>query len=337
MSIGGATPAVEVAPGVHQIAVPTPFIVGRVNSYLFHGNPLTLLDTGPNTATSLDELERSLATIGVRIEDIGRVIISHQHVDHVGLAEIIRRRSGADIAMIEQLAPVIADWGAASDRDDLVGGALMRASGVTAEVLAAMSSVSRAYRAFGASVTCTQPLSDGSRIKIGHRTFDIMLKPGHSPSDTVFHCPDDGLLIGADHLLEHVSSNPLISAPLDLEADLSVRPRPLPEYLRNLTSTAELDVSLVLPGHGSPFRDHRSVIEKRFKMHDRRAARLLSALEDQPRTARELAFGLWGDLAATQTFLTLSEVVGHMDLLIDQGAVAELPADSSGTVRYTRS
>ena len=336
MSITAATPAVEVAAGVHQIAVPTPFIVGRVNAYLFQGEPLTLLDTGPNTATSLDELERSLATIGVRIEDIGRVIISHQHVDHVGLAGIIQRRSGSEIAMIEQLAPVIADWAAASDRDDVIGGALMRASGVTPEVLAAMSSVSRAYRAFGASVQCTQPFSDGSQIEIGDRTYHVMLKPGHSPSDTVFHSREDGLLIGADHLLEHVSSNPLISAPLDLAADLSVRPRPLPEYLKNLRSTAELDVSLVLPGHGKPFSDHRAVIEKRFKMHERRAAKLLDALKTEPQTAREMAYGLWGDLAATQTFLTLSEVVGHMDLLLDERAVIELPPDSNGTVRYSR-
>jgi len=316
--------------------VPTPFIVGRINAYLFQGDPLTLLDTGPNTATSLDELERSLATIGVQIEDIGRVIISHQHVDHVGLAGIIQRRSGAEIAMIDQLAPVIADWGAASDRDDVVGGALMRASGLSPEVLAAMSSVSRAYRAFGANVACTEPFSDGSQLKIGQRTFKIMLKPGHSPSDTVFHCEEDGLLIGADHLLEHVSSNPLISAPLDLNADLSVRPRPLPEYLRNLKQTRELEVSLVLPGHGEPFTEHRSVIDKRFKMHERRAEKLLGALADQPQTAREMAYGLWGDLAATQTFLTLSEVVGHMDLLIDDGAVTELPADAEGTVRYAR-
>lgn len=329
-----ATTATEVAEGVKLIAIPTPFIVGRVNTYLFEGDPLTLLDTGPNSGTSLDELEQGLESAGFSIEDIGRVILSHQHVDHVGLAGIIQRRSGAEVMAIRALEAFLIDWKAAAERDDAVGGALMRQAGLSNQLLSAMASVSRAYRAFGGSVSLDSTLEAGSAITIGHRTFDIMHKPGHSPSDTVFHCRADGLLVSADHLLERVSSNPLVTAPLDPEADLAVRPRPLPTYLRNMSETRELDVSLVLPGHGDPFTDHREVIDARMKMHERRAAKLLASLSGQPKTAFELAEEMWGDVATSQAFLAISEVVGHMDLLIEEGSVTEHPPDARGVVRF---
>ncbi len=88
----------EVAAGVHRIAVPTPFAVGRVNCYLLTGEPLTLVDTGLNSGTSLDYLERALTEIGVRIEDLELIVLTHQHMDHEGLLEILARRSGAEVA-----------------------------------------------------------------------------------------------------------------------------------------------------------------------------------------------------------------------------------------------
>ena len=328
------TAATEVADGIKLIAIPTPFIVGRVNTYLFEGDQLTLLDTGPNSGTSLDELEQGLASAGYRIEDIDRLILSHQHVDHVGLASIIKRRSGAELIAIEPLRAFLSDWSRSAERDDAVGGALMRQAGLSQQLLSAMSSVSRAYRAFGGSVDLDSTFSAGDSIRIGERTFEILHKPGHSPSDTVFHSREDGLLVAADHLLERVSSNPLVTAPLDSEADLSLRPRPLPQYLRNMAHTRDLDVSLVLPGHGEPFTDHRGVIDARMKMHERRAARLLASLKPNPKTAFELAEEMWGDVATTQAFLAISEVIGHMDLLVDQGSVAEQPPDSAGVIRF---
>lgn len=330
-----STNAVEVAAGIHRIAVPTPFIVGRVNTYLFEGDPLTLLDTGPNSGTSLDELEQALRSRGFAIEEIGRVLISHQHVDHAGLAAIIKRRSGAEIVMLDRLAPALADWPAAAQRDDDVAASLMRQSGLPDDVIIALAAVGRSYRAFGASVDTDSTISDGGTIEIGGRRMRVMHRPGHSPSDTVLHDSEGRLLVAADHLLERISSNPLISAPLPGDEPDGGRPRPLPAYLAHLRETRELQVDLVLPGHGDEFADHRSVIDDRFAMHERRAAKLLDALSARPKTAFELASELWGQLAVAQAYLTLSEVFGHMDLLVDDGAVLELPPDEKGVVRFT--
>jgi len=78
--------------GVHRIAVPTPFLVGRVNCYLIEDEPLTLIDTGPNSGKSLDVLAQGLAERGRRIEDLELIVITHQHMDHLGLLEVVARR-----------------------------------------------------------------------------------------------------------------------------------------------------------------------------------------------------------------------------------------------------
>ena len=92
--------------GIHRLAIPTPFQVGRVNAYLIEDDPLTLIDSGPNSGKALDELEQALAARGHSIEDIELLVITHQHIDHFGLASILARRSGAEVAALEGLALV---------------------------------------------------------------------------------------------------------------------------------------------------------------------------------------------------------------------------------------
>ena len=79
-------PAGRTEAGIHRLAIPTPFQVGRVNAYLIEDSPLTLVDSGPNSAKALDELEQALAARGHAVEDIELLIVTHQHIDHFGLA-----------------------------------------------------------------------------------------------------------------------------------------------------------------------------------------------------------------------------------------------------------
>ena len=73
----------------------------------------------------------------------------------------------------------------------------------------------------------------------------------------------------------------------------------------------------MLSGHGEPITDHVALIDERFALHQRRAEKLYGLIAEQPRTGYELAQALWGNVAVTQAFLTLSEVIGHVDLLIN--------------------
>ena len=137
--------------GIHRLAVPTPFLVGRVNCYLIEDEPLTLVDTGPNSGKSLDELEQALSEHGHAIEDLELIVLTHQHMDHIGLLEILARRSGAEVAALESLGPYLADFGKSAAADDEFSQAIMRRHGIPYEISIALGSVGAAFRAFGSS------------------------------------------------------------------------------------------------------------------------------------------------------------------------------------------
>jgi glyoxylase-like metal-dependent hydrolase (beta-lactamase superfamily II) len=323
------------AAGIHCLAIPTPFQVGRVNTYLIDDDPLTLVDTGPNSGTSLDALERALAEHGRRIEDLELVVISHQHMDHLGLASILARRSGARVAALDLLAPWVARYGEGMDADDVFAERVMAEHGIPTDVRLALLAASHAYRALGAPATVTQRLADGGTLELRDRTLRVHHRPGHSPADPIFHDERRGIVLGADHLIKHISSNPLIARPLDvaLGDEPPARPHALAIYLDSLEATrAMADVDVVLAGHGEPVTDHVKLIDERFRMHRRRASKIHRLLGDGPLTAYEIAQALWGTVAVTQAYLTLSEVLGHADLLVADGRVTEERAD--GVVRF---
>jgi glyoxylase-like metal-dependent hydrolase (beta-lactamase superfamily II) len=320
--------------GIHRLAIPTPFMVGRVNAYLIEDSPLTLVDSGPNSAKALDELEQALAARGHRIEDIELLVISHQHMDHFGLASILARRSGAEVAALSQLAPFLAGYGHQSDLEDRFAERLMLRHGIPPEIVTALRAVSAGFRAWGSAVEVTRPLSDGSALELRDRTLRVLHRPGHSPSDTVFLDEQRGILLAADHLIAHISSNPLIARPLDAEEEYSKpRPQALITYMASLEQTRAMELELVLPGHGRSITDHAALIDERFRLHRRRAEKMLGLITSQPRTAHGIAQELWGNVAVTQAFLTLSEVLGHVDLLLRDGLVLEEERD--GVVHFT--
>ena len=315
---------------IHRLPIPTPFMVGRVNCYLIDDDPLTLVDCGPNSGKALDELERRLGDHGRRIEDLERIVITHQHLDHLGLVDVLARRSAAEVATLDLLAPVVEDFGAHAERDDELAQALMLRHGIPEDVVAALRAVSRMARGWGGSTAVSHRLTDGGRLDFAGRSFEVLHRPGHSPSDTVFFDAADGTLLAGDHLIRHISSNPLISRPLD-GSDRGERPRALLTYMASLRATREMPVELVLPGHGEPFSGHVELIDERFALHERRARKIRGLLE-HPMSAHEIAHALWGNVAITQAYLTLSEVLGHIDLLLEREEVLEL--DDGGVVRY---
>ena len=312
------------AAGIHRIAIPTPFAVGRVNVYLIEDEPLTLVDAGPNSGTSFDELQRGIAGLGHKLEDIELVILTHQHIDHLGLVSLVAAHSGADVAAIDVAVPFVENFSVEAQADDDFARETMLRHGIPEDVVSALSSVSRAFRAWGARAEVTRVLRDGEEMSFRDRTLHVHHRPGHSPTDTIFHDRERRILIAADHLLGHISSNPLITRPPEGSSE---RPQALVTYLHSLRATREMGVELVLPGHGDPVTDHRRLIDERFALHRRRADKIERLLAERPRTAYEVAQALWGNIAVTQAYLTLSEVLGHVDLLLNDGRVREIKRD----------
>lgn len=315
--------------GIHCLRIPTPFAVGRVNCYLIEDEPLTLVDTGPNSGKALDELQSQLAERGHSIDDLELLVITHQHIDHLGLAEIVVQRSGAEVAALGIASERLANFDEDAEAEDRFAVELMIRNGIPEEVTVALRSVSRSFRGWGSHVTVTKPLADGEGLAFADRTLEAIHRPGHSPSDTVFWDQERRILIAADHLIAHISSNPLISRPLDGSAE---RPQALATYIESMLETREMPAEIVLSGHGEPITDHVALIDDRIAKHERRKEKIFKLIAEQPRSGYEIAQAIWGNVAVTQAFLTLSEVIGHADLLVNEGRVRE--ADYGEVVRY---
>ena len=318
---------------VTTIALPVPFAVRAVNCYLLEGNPLTLVDPGADWPETVVELDASLAARGLRVEDVEQVILTHQHYDHVGLAHVVRERSGATVVAHELLRLFLADLPGQMELEDVYQADVMRLHGVPEATIGSLYAVSREHRIYGGSVTVDRTVREGDVIEAGGKRLVVAERPGHSPTDTIFVVEGERLAIVGDHLIGHISSNPVIHRPLGRAADARDRMRSLPLYLDSLRRTAELDVDVLLPGHGNPVEGHRALVEERLDFHHRRKERIFGGLAGGPLTAHELALDLWGNVAEREAFLTLSEALGHLDLLEDEGRVAVVAGDD-GLLRY---
>jgi glyoxylase-like metal-dependent hydrolase (beta-lactamase superfamily II) len=315
--------------GTHRLRIPTPFAVGRVNCYLLEDEPLTLIDTGPNSGKALDELQSQLGAHGHSIDDLELVILTHQHIDHLGLIEIVVEHSGADVAALGLAAERLANFDEDAEREDDFAVELMLRNGIPQEVAFALQGVSRSFRGWGSKAEVTRPLEDGQSMPFRDRTLQVLHRPGHSPSDTVFWDERRRILIAADHLIAHISSNPLITRPLDGSPQ---RTQALVTYIESMRKTREMPAEIVLSGHGEPIVDHVALIDERLAKHEQRKEKIYGLIAEQPRSGYELAQAIWGNVAVTQAFLTLSEVIGHADLLLNEGRVREV--EDGEVIRY---
>src|SRR3954463_4482620 len=108
----------EVAPGVWSIEIGTPWPVGPVNVYLVDDDPLTLIDVGQRSPEALADLEAGLAAAGRRIEDLERIVLTHQHIDHTGGAAMVAERAGAELCGLDSLADWLGRYPASLDDED---------------------------------------------------------------------------------------------------------------------------------------------------------------------------------------------------------------------------
>ena len=197
----------------------------------------------------------------------------------------------------------------------------MLRNGIPEEVTAALRSVSRSFRGWGSHVEVTRPLARRrGDARSATAPCEALHRPGHSPSDTVFWDEERQILIAADHLIAHISSNPLITPPARrLRRE---RPQALVTYIESMRKTREMPAEIVLSGHGEPITDHVALIDERLAKHERRKEKIYRLIAERPRSGYEIAQAIWGNVAVTQAFLTLSEVIGHADLLRQRGAGA---------------
>jgi glyoxylase-like metal-dependent hydrolase (beta-lactamase superfamily II) len=320
---------------LEAVPIPLPLAhVGSVNAWLLRGAPLTLVDTGPRDDAALSALEAGLREHGLRIEDLELVLLTHHHVDHVGLAAEIARRSGATIAALDRLADYAAGYDAEVEEDRRFAHKLMRFHGVPEDVIASDEAFWDFLRENAEPFTVDVCLADGDTIAAGGRTLEVVERPGHSTTDTLFVDRREALAFTGDHLLSRISSNTEICPP---ERAADGRARSRIRYLDNLRETARMPLRRLLTGHGPAITGHQRLVASRLSEHRRRCDRIRAILQRGPSSAYDIARELWvARTVAEQPLLVVWEVLGHLELLLAAGAVSEDTGDGRSLFTLTR-
>ncbi len=315
-------PAFDSGLRFERIVVPTPFAVGPANVYVITAEPLTLIDTGTNTPETEAALMAGLATAGIPPGRIERIVITHGHPDHFGLAPRIRELSGAEVLIGAADVPKVVSNGSMFRAT----GRLLLSEGMPVETLLEMGDRQRRqdFRDLHPAVEGIVALHGGESLSFDGFELQVLHLPGHTAGHVCLCDDASGVLFSGDTLLLNITPNPLLEPD---PADPSERRRSLVEYVGTLDRLAAMPLTEVFPGHGPPIEDPHALIEEMRDHHRRRSADLESRLTPEGKTGWQLANELFPSLTGFDNFLAVSEVVGHMDLLVDAGRAQAVARD----------
>lgn len=322
---------IRVAEGVHWLRMPLPFALEHINLWLLEDSGgWAVVDCGYSTSRvrALWEqvFERSLGG-----RSITRMIVTHCHPDHIGLAAWLGERFRVQPWMTEAeylLAHAAYHRAGGTSLDDLR--ALYVRHGLEPARFAGLGSPEDHYRRGVPQVPqAFQRLREGDAVAIGGNTWRVTIGRGHSPEHASLYCETLNALISGDMVLPRISTNVSVW-PMEPDGD------PLAQYLDSLGRLHGLPpATLVLPSHGLPFRGLQRRITELEAHHAARLARVLEVC-GEPRTAAELLPGLFGrDFKDYQLLFAVGETIAHLNHLMHAGRL-ERSTDECGSYRFAR-
>jgi glyoxylase-like metal-dependent hydrolase (beta-lactamase superfamily II) len=324
---------------VVRIQVPIPHPVKWVNCYYFPGTIPTLIDTGVNTDEGLIAIEKAIEAEGGRIRDIRRIIATHGHTDHIGLAGRIAETSGAEI-FLHPWDTV--RWTFGSEDPYRARESDFRAFFVEAGVPAddidpLVDFMLSRYQSLCSPILTETAMEDGTVFEFDDFALQALHTPGHSPGSVSLFDASDGILYAGDTLLPEIISNPTI------EKSGTNGHKSLLSHLATLRRIKELGARTVMPGHGTPFEDIHGTIERIEAHHSTRTQDVLRILEQSETASNEsggmtqfaVAAKLFGDLSGLDIFYGVSSARAHLDALEGQGVAERHKEDGQHVYRPT--
>lgn len=319
----------RVAPGVGWLRMPLPFALDHINLWLLDDGPsLAAVDTG----FGLDEVRTHWNTILARDErPLSRIVVTHCHPDHLGLATWLAERDGAPIHMTQgEFLGGHAIWNQlpGSSVADMV--AQFRKHGLEEARLEALVARGNGYRRGVPSIPSSyRRLFDGDRLAIGEHEWKVIVGYGHAPEHASLYCAELGVLISGDMLLPRISTNVSVYAATPDDD-------PLGWFLDSLRRIKDLpEETLVLPSHGRPFRGLKARIEQLEAHHRERCDALLDAI-GAPCSAGDLLQTLFPrELDTHQVMFAMGEAIAHLNHMVRAGTLRRL-TDRDDMVRFER-
>lgn len=306
---------------LHALELPTPFPVGPITVFLADapGEPLTLVDTGPLTRKTMAALEAALARHGCAPRHLERILLTHGHVDHVGLAADLAAASGAQVVSHPWNVPALE--GDPGEREGRVAfyARILRRAGVPGSIEQAVAQATAAMDGFMRPVVVDATVDEGDVLRLAGLEWQVLHTPGHAGGLICLYEPAGRTLLSSDHLLAGISSNPVVEPPPPGRHE---RLLSLAVYQDSLQRVAAMDVARALPSHGPAIDDVSGLVARRLAFHRSRVADVVGALQAGARTTWDVTQALFPGRTPLDTFLAVSEVIGHLDLLEREGRIA---------------
>ena len=309
-----------VAPGIYQVQIPLPFALRIVNCYLLSGaEGWTVVDTGLNTALARQTWQLAFTELGIQLQDIQQIILTHSHPDHYGLAGWLQQKArGVPPVLMSAREAELAHW--VWQQEDGWAEAVTsfwQRCGVPDEMATAVVlETDRTRQRTRPHPQTIHTIEPGTTIKLGDRLFQIIHTPGHSDGQIIFYDADDRLLLCGDQVLLKITPN-ISLWPFG-------EPDPLGRYLQSLNQLAQLDVRLALPGHGLLIHDLRGRIRELEKHHAERLMVMETAVNGSasPYAISQRVFNL-DTLNIHEKRFAVAETLAHLDYLVWQARIAK--------------
>jgi glyoxylase-like metal-dependent hydrolase (beta-lactamase superfamily II) len=310
------------------IIVPTPFYVGPVNCYLIAEDPVTLIDTGPKTKEAVEALREGLRRAGFRVSDLRRIVLTHAHEDHCGLARTLRDEAKDSEVLVH-------GWETghrASRLEYEEHRELLARAGVPDEEILAMRRMYEGLRAYADSLEDNQytELKDEMEIEFATGSLRVVHTPGHTPGSCSFLREADRTIIAGDCVLKRITPNPILSPD---PIDPSKRFHSLAEYLVSLARIRSLSPTLVHGGHGGDVTDFEELFNRYLRAVQERQMEVIRLIPKSGATAWDIARELFPGTDDVHRFLAVSESVAHLDLAHSEGKLAVEIADGREVYR----
>lgn len=309
-----------------------------LNSYLIvNGDDNLLIDTGIFSEKAFNSLKSELGRVGFNVKDVKKVLLTHFHADHVGLAGVVKLESDAEVMMSDLEYRLLKKFivGFKENFQEKVDFCV--SNGLPEDLALKMLKLhpaTRTVKAYNQFLNVDKALKDGDEVKVGEKSFKAVLTPGHTPGHVCLYDEDDKLLFAGDHILLTITPN--IALP---DKGYEVH-RPLKSYLNSLAKIKGFDVKTVLPGHGKIFSNFKGRVEELFLHHKQRCMEIVEKLKKEDLTAYQIAskitwnvkYSSWDRYPLMQKYFAFAETMSHLQFLKDKKVVEEV--ERGGVIYY---
>jgi glyoxylase-like metal-dependent hydrolase (beta-lactamase superfamily II) len=278
---------------------------------------VTLIDTGPKMKGAVEALREGLRRAGFRVSDIRRIVLTHAHEDHCGLARSLRDEAKDAEILVHgwETGHRVGRLEYEEHRDLLVR------AGVPDDEVLGMQRMYEGVRAYADALEDDEhrEIVDEEELQFETGALRVVHTPGHTPGSCSFLREADRTIFAGDCVLKRITPNPILSPD---PIDPSRRFRSLAEYMVSLARIRSLAPTLVYGGHGEPVTDFEELFTRYLRAIRERQQEVIRLVPKSGATAWDIANELFPGTDDVHRFLATSEAVAHLDLAHSEGKLA---------------